>query len=89
MSKQEFRSFDVKLTDGRYFKNVLICNDCGVDENIEEILDNQYTDENGEVINIEMDLFHVNDDECDNILAVIHSDDIEYLCNPYRDREVI
>ena len=90
MSREEdFRSFDIKLTDGRYFKNVLVCSDGGVEDSKEEILDNQYTDSKGNIIHLEMDLFHINDDDCDNPLATIHSDDIEYLCNPYKDREVI
>ena len=89
MSKEEFKSFDIKLTDGRYFKNVLVCSDGGVENSKEEILDNQYTNENGEVTDVEMDLYHINDDDCDNVLATIKSDDIEYICNSYKDREVI
>lgn len=90
MSKEEeFRSFDIKLTDSRYFKNVLVCSYGGVENRKEEILDNQYTDENGEVTNVEMDLFHINDDDCNNVLATIKSADIEYICNSYKDSEVI
>ena len=94
MSKEEFRSFDIKLKDGRYFKNVLVCSDGGVENSKEEILDNQYTykdtvKDNVIIEQVEMDLFHINDDDCDNVLATIKSEDIEYICNPYRDREVI
>ena len=90
MSKEEeFRSFDIKLTDGRYFKNVIVCSDGGIEDSKEEILDNQYTDENGKVINVKMDLYHINDDDCDNPLATIKSEDIEYIGNSYRDREGI
>ena len=85
MSKEEFRSFDVKLKDGRYFKNVLVCSDGGVEDSKEEILDNQYTNENGEVTDVEMDLYHINDDDCDNALVTIKSEDIEYICNSYKD----
>lgn len=89
MSNQKFKAYDVKLTDGRYFKNVLVCSEGGVEDSKEEILDNQYTNENGEVTDVEMDLYHINDDDCDNVLATIKSDDIEYICNSYKDREVI
>ena len=89
MSKEEFRSFDIKLMDGRYFKNVLVCSDGGVENSKEDILDNQYTNEKGEVTDVEMDLYHINDDDCDNVLATIKSEDIEYICNPYKDREAI
>ena len=92
--KEEFRSFDIKLTDGRYFKNVLVCSDGGVENSKEEVLDNQYTYKdtvNDDVIieQVEMDLFHINDDDGDNVLATIHSEDIEYICNSYKDSEVI
>ena len=85
MNSQKFKTYDIKLKDGRYFKNVLVCSDGGVENSKEDILDNQYTDENGKVINVEMDLFHINDDDCDNVLATIQSEDIEYICNPYKD----
>lgn len=85
MSKEDFKTFDIKLTDGRYFKNVLVCSDGGVEDSKEEILDNQYTNENGEVTDVEMDLYHINDDDCDNVLATIKSEDIEYICNVYKD----
>ena len=90
MSREEdFKTFDIKLIDGKYFKNVLVCNDSEFEDKKEEILDNQYTNENGKVIYMEMYLFHINDDDCVNCLATIHSVDIEYICNPYKDREVI
>ena len=101
MREEDFRSFDIKLTDGRYFKNVLVCSDGGVENNKKDILDNQYTykdivkDEDSNIKDniiieqVEMDLFHINDDDCDNVLATIKSEDIEYMCNPYKDREVI
>ena len=94
MSKEEFRSFDIKLIDGKYFKNVLVCSEDNLEDSKEEILDNQYTYKdtvNDDVIieQVEMDLFHINDDDCDNVLATIHSEDIEYICNTYRDREIV
>jgi len=89
MSKEDFKSFDIKLTDGRYFKNVIVCSEFCAEDKREIILDNQFTSDEKQSIKIEMVLYHIEDDECNNILAVIHSDDIEYICNSYRDREVI
>ena len=90
MSREEdFKSFDIKLIDGKYFKNVLVCSEDNLEDSKEEILDNQYTNEKGEVTHVKMELFHINDDNGDNVLATIHSEDIEYICNSYRDREAM
>ena len=90
MSNQEFKSFDIKLTDGRYFKNVLVCCDGDFEYSKKEILDNQYTNEDGKVINVKMDLYHINTiDSCNIPLITIYSEGIEYIGNSYKDREVI
>lgn len=89
MSKEEFRSFDIKLTDGRYFKNIKIASDDNLLEGKEEILDYQYTDEDSGSENMEMQIYHRDDEDYTNCLAHIYSEDIEYLCNSYRDREVM
>ena len=70
--------FDVKLTDGRYFKNIdFVDNDFGEVINISSILDWGY----------KMQIYHENDFEGEDLLAEIKSDDIEYVCKAYKYRE--
>lgn len=69
--------FDIKLNDGRYFKNISIW-DCYMEvwlEQVETILDNS---------DYKMKIYHYNDDECEQILAEVTSNDIEYVCEAYR-----
>lgn len=88
MSKEDFKTFDIKLTDGKYFKNIKIASDDNLLEDKEEILDYQYTNDAGSSVNMEMQIYHKDDEEYTNCLAYLYSNDIEYLCNSYKDREV-
>lgn len=77
------KSWDIKLTDGRYFSNVIACDEYGEEDIVEVILDNQYIDDNGQVINLEMRIFKTNDEDGKNELTKCYSKDIEYVCKSY------
>lgn len=77
------KSWDIKLTDGRYFSNVIICDEYGEEYYGEVILDNQYIDDDGQAINLEISIFKVNDEDGKNELAKCYSKDIEYVCKSY------
>ena len=71
--------FDIKLIDGRYFSNVCIVDEFTGDmDNMKDILDNS---------NYKMSIYHFIDDEEEELLATIHSDDIEYICEAYEYKE--
>ena len=77
------KSFDIKLKDGRYFRNVTPCNEIGLLEDKAEILDCCYTNDEGELVKYKIWLYHINDDEGCYELAEITSDDIKYICEAY------
>jgi hypothetical protein len=78
--------FDIKLKDGRYLQNVDVCDEIlGFMEEIGDILNNQNPVNNE---NYKMYIYHRNDEECENLLADITSDDIEYICKAYKYKEV-
>jgi len=80
--------FDVKLKDGRYFTNVDIVTEImGIEDNIETILDHAYTGDDGQIVNIEMEIYKHEDDNCINLLASVTSNDIEYICKTYKYKE--
>jgi len=77
--------FDIKLKDGRYFTNVDITTEImGIEDNIETILDHAYTEEDGQIVNIEMEIYKHEDDNCTNLLASVTSNDIEYVSENYK-----
>lgn len=77
------KSWDIKLTDGRYFSNVIICDEYGEEDVVEVILNNQYIDDNGQVIDLEMSIFKANDEDGKNELVKCYSKDVEYVCKSY------
>lgn len=79
---KNMKSWDIKLTDGRYFSNVIICDEYGEEDIVEIILDNQYIDD-GQVINLEMSIFKADDEDGKNELTKCYSKDIEYICKSY------
>lgn len=79
------KTFDIKLKDGRYFKNINIVTEImGIEDNIEMILDHDYTDEDGSIVKVEMQVYKSEDYDGINCLATIISDDIEYICESYK-----
>jgi hypothetical protein len=83
---KRMNTFDIKLKDGRYFKNINIVTEImGIEDNVEMILDHEYTDEDG-IVKVEMDIYKESDDEGLNCLAKIFSDDIEYICESYKHK---
>ena len=68
--------FDIKLKDGRYFSNVCIMDEIQNVwlEHIVTILDNS---------DFKMQIYHGNDDDCEETHEEITSGDIEYICPAY------
>ena len=82
---KNMNTFDIKLKDGSYFSNINIVTDVmGIEDNVEMILDHDYTDEEGHVVKVEMEVYKNEDYEGLNCLAKIVSDDIEYICESYK-----
>ena len=79
------KAFDIKLKDGRYFKNVVPCDEDSALKDKEYILDSGYRDEEGEIVNDKIYLYHISDYDGDFVLAEIMSEDIEYICEAYKD----
>lgn len=78
-------TFDIKLKDGRYFNNINIVTEImGIEDNVEMILYHDYTDEDGSIVKVEMEVYKNEDYEELNCLAKIISDDIEYICESYK-----
>jgi hypothetical protein len=70
--------FDVKLIDGRYFKNVSMWDcDLGEFDNIEHILNRKE----------DIQIYSDNDDTGETLLAEVNCDEIEYVCKAYTYRE--
>jgi hypothetical protein len=79
-------SFGIKLKDGRYFTNVIVCDEFGLEDSTETILDNQYTNDDGKVVKCLMSLFKYEDEDGNNELASMFSEDIEYICKAYESK---
>lgn len=77
------KAFDIKLKDGRYFKNVIPCDETGVLQTKMDILDCVCINDNGEIIQDKICLYHISDYDGEFVLAEITSDDIEYVCESY------
>ena len=69
--------FDVKLEDGRYFKNVLVADDDSELETIEDTLKTPYA----------IRIFDENDDTCEDVIAELKADEIEYICKCYKYKD--
>ena len=66
--------FDIKLIDGRYFKNIELWDfDLGEFEDITFILNREES----------MQIYYMNDEKGNDLLAEINCDDIEYICKSY------
>ena len=83
------KAFDIKLTDGRYFRNVTPCDEDGVLQTKMDILDCVCINDNDEIIQDKICLYHISDYDSEFILAEITSDDIEYICEAYKDKKRI
>lgn len=77
------KAFDIKLKDGCYFKNLTPCDKDSVLKDKAHILDCGYRDDNGEITNDKIYLYHISDYDGNFVLAEITSDDIEYICDVY------
>ena len=83
------KAFDIKLKDGRYLRNVIPCDEDGVLEDKAYILDCGYRNDEGELVNDKIYLYHISDYDGDFVLAEIMSEDIEYICEAYKDKKSI
>ena len=77
------KAFDIKLKDGRYLRNVIPCDEDGSLNNKIDILDCVCINDDGEIVNDKIYLYHISDYDGEFILAEITSDDIEYVCESY------
>ena len=77
------KAFDIKLKDGRYLRNVIPCDEDGSLNNKIDILDCVCINDDGEIVNDKIYLYHISDYDCEFVLAEITSDDIEYICEAY------
>lgn len=81
----EFKVYDLKLKDGRYFSNVVISDWSGACYHIDEILNNiWYSDDGKKHIEI-MSAWDKQDDDCVNELCTFTSKDIEYIAQAYKN----
>lgn len=83
--EQEFNTYDVKLTNGKYLSNIIVTDGYGACCSIKEILNNYYYKYEGIREDLLMSAWDEFDDQCENELATFYSADIEYIAPSYKN----
>ena len=83
--EQEFKTYDIKLTNGKFFSNVVISDWSGACYSIQEILNNYYYTDEDKREDLLMSAYDELDDGCVNELATFYSADIEYIAPSYKN----
>lgn len=83
----EFKTYDLKLKDGRFFSNIVISDWSGACYSIGEILNNYYyRDVDNKREDLEMSAWDSGDENCVAELCSFYSDDIEYIAEAYKNK---
>lgn len=83
--KDNFNTYDIKLTNGKYLSNVVISDWSGACYSIQEILNNYYYKDEGIREDFLMSAWDEFDEQCVNELATFYSGDIEYIAESYKN----